>query len=119
MARILLVDDEESVLQSVGLLLGPEGHDVTSISNSEEAVDIIRSEEYDIMITDIRMAPVDGIQLINIAREIRPSMPLIVISAYTSDAVVKQCTDLGCIAYIKKPFSINDVINAVNQALTE
>ena len=117
MAKILLVDDEESVLKSVGVLLKTEGHDVTPVHESDKAVDLIRTESYDLMITDIRMAPVDGMELMRIAHDERPNMPLIVISAYAAEKTATQSYDLGCTAYIKKPFKIQEVLDAVHTAL--
>lgn len=117
MAKILLIDDEEQVLKSVGMLLEAQGHEVVPVRDSEKAEDKIRNTECDLIITDIRMAPVDGMQLLRFAAEVKPNVPAIVISAYTSEHTVKQCMNIGCKAYIKKPFQIQEVLDTVNAFL--
>ena len=70
MAKILLVDDEDSVLKTIGMLFRSEGHEVTPIREGAKAAELVKSpEKFDLLITDIRMAPVDGMQLIKLARQ--------------------------------------------------
>ena len=117
MARIVLIDDEAAVLQSIGIVLRSEGHTVVPINDSSKAEDVIKGGNYDLVITDIRMSPVDGMQILKLVHDSQPSKPIIVISAFGSDATVDQCAQLGCAAYIKKPFRIQEVLNAVDTAL--
>ena len=119
MARILLVDDEESVLRTVGMLFRSEGHEVVPIREGQKAIDMIKSEEqFDLLLADIRMDPVDGMQVIKMAHELRPAMPIVVISAYCSEKTVRQAISLGCCAYVKKPFKTEEVLEAARKALT-
>lgn len=119
MARILLVDDEESVLRTVGMLFRSEGHEVVPIREGQKAIDMIKSEEkFDLLLADIRMEPVDGMQVIKMAHELRPAMPIVVISAYCSEKTVRQAISLGCSAYVKKPFRTEEVLEAARKALT-
>lgn len=117
MAKALIVDDEESVLHTVGLLLKSEGHEVTATKDGAAAETLLKQEKFDLLITDIRMAPVDGMRLLQTAHSLSPVVPTIVISAYSSEAVRQQSYSLGCVSYITKPFRIQDVIAAVNKAL--
>ena len=118
MARILLVDDEESVLRTVGMLFRSEGHEVVPIREGQKAIDMIKSEEkFDLLLADIRMEPVDGMQVIKMAHELRPAMPIVVISAYCSEKTVRQAISLGCSAYVKKPFKTEEVLDAARKAL--
>ena len=119
MARLLLVDDEESVLRTVGMLFRSEGHEVVPIREGQKAIDMIKSEEqFDLLLADIRMEPVDGMQVIKMAHELRPAMPIVVISAYCSEKTVRQAISLGCCAYVKKPFKTEEVLEAARKALT-
>ncbi len=119
MARILLVDDEESVLRTVDMLFRSEGHEVVPIREGQKAIDMIKSEEkFDLLLADIRMEPVDGMQVIKMAHELRPAMPIVVISAYCSEKTVRQAISLGCSAYVKKPFRTEEVLEAARKALT-
>lgn len=118
MAKILLVDDEEIVLKSVGALLEGEGHTVTGRQSVPEALEAMESTVFDLLITDIRMAPVDGMELIRIVHQKTPGFPIIVISAYTSDKIMEKGYKMGCRAYLPKPFRIEDVLSAVDEALS-
>ena len=104
MSRILLVDDEQAILQSLSLLLKSEGHETTTITQGEMAKEALETDSFDLMITDIRMSPIDGMELLKIAQEYNPGMPSIVVSAYSSDEASDKAFELGCKAYIKKPF---------------
>lgn len=119
MAKILLVDDEESVLRTVGMLFRSEGHEVVPVRESEKAAEILKNspESFDVLLTDIRMAPIDGMEIIRLARKVRPQMSIVVISAYCSEKTVKQAMALGCTTYVKKPFKMDEVLNAVRYAL--
>lgn len=112
MARILIVDDEQIVLNSLSTLMKAEGHEVTATVEGEKAIELL-SEQFDLLITDLRMTPVDGIKILETAHDTAPNMPIIVISAYTSEATIEHCYELGCCAYIKKPFRIKEVMDAV------
>ncbi len=120
MARILLVDDDEPVLKALRLLFASEGHQVVPVKEGKRAFELIQSEEaFDVLVTDIRMAPPDGLQIIRLAREKRPQLPILVISAYYSPKDVKQAMDAGCAEYLKKPFKTDEVLNAVRRALSQ
>jgi DNA-binding NtrC family response regulator len=119
MARILLVDDEESVLRTVGMLFRAEGHEVVPIREGQKALELIKSAEpFDVLLADIRMEPVDGMQVIKLTHELRPKLPIVVISAYCSERTVRQAMSLGCTTYVKKPFKTEEVLEAVRKVLT-
>lgn len=116
MARILLVDDEQVVLDTVGTLLRSERHQVVPVREGSQAFDLIWSSElFDLLITDIRMSPVDGMQLIKVAREFRPNLPILVISAYLDSTTIQQVKKLGATDYVKKPFSTKDILSAIKR----
>lgn len=117
MARILLVDDEEIVLRSISALLAGEGHETVAKLSVSEALEAMEAAEFDLLITDIRMAPIDGMELIRIVHERKPGFPIIVISAYTADKVKDEGFKQGCTAYLPKPFRVQDVLDAVDSAL--
>ncbi|MBN2301268.1 MAG: response regulator [Lentisphaerae bacterium] len=119
MAKILMVDDEEAVLRSLAALLATDGHQVTSEMNGNRAIEILKSEQFDLLLTDLRMYPLDGMELMKFVRSEYPSMPVVVISAYGADNTVEKAKDLGCVAYVKKPFRIQEVLNAVKNAVAD
>ena len=117
MARILLIDDEESILKSLAALLGTAGHETMAARTGAEAMELIQAEAFDLVITDIRMAPMDGMELLRRAAEEKPELPVIVVSAFSSDKTVEQSFDHGSRAYIKKPFKVQDVLATVESVL--
>lgn len=117
MAKILLVDDEEIVLKSVSALLVGEGHETAMFTDVPSALEAFDADEFDLIITDIRMAPVDGMELIRTIRKDYPDFPIVVISAYTSDRIKDEGYRLGCNIYLSKPFRVDDVLNAVETSL--
>jgi two-component system, NtrC family, response regulator PilR len=119
MAKILVIDDDAAVLKSIGVLLKSEGHDTILELDSEKAVQSIKSKKYDLIITDIRMEPIDGIEILQLAHKLHPATPIVIVSAITAEETKKLGYSLGCKAYIKKPFKINEVVDAVREALSE
>ena len=101
------------------MLFRSEGHEVIPVRESEKAAEMLQSspESFDVLLTDIRMAPIDGMEIIRLARKVRPDMSIVVISAYCSEKTVKQAMALGCTTYVKKPFKTEEVLNAVRYAL--
>jgi len=118
MARILLVDDEGDLLETVGVLLKHEGHELIRTCDGAEALEYIRGlEPIDLLVTDIRMAPVNGLQLMEIAHRERPHLHIIVVSSYLDDETIQKAVDMGCSAYIKKPFMLRDILDPIREVL--
>ena len=119
MAQILLVDDEQSVLASVRALLRSQGHEVETAMDGEEAAQKLQQQDFDVLVTDIRMRPIDGVQLMRLARERSPDMGIVVISAMTSEKTIALSSEAGCQAYVKKPFMPSDLLEAVKGVLAQ
>jgi len=120
MSRIMIIDDDEDVLTTLRVLLKSEGHTVIPMTDGLEAMEYLRSlERIDLLLVDLRMAPVDGMELIRVAREVRPEMPILVVSAYLDENAIKRIEDLGCRGYIHKPFTAEKVVEQVQTILAE
>lgn len=117
MARILLVDDEDCILRTTAILLEAEGHSTVCVLNGSEALKQLDSADFDLMLTDIRMVPIDGMELIKLATTKRPKMPIVVVSAYCSEKFAREAQHLGAFKYIKKPFKIDEILKAVKESL--
>lgn len=118
MARILLVDDEAMVLSVLGAFLKAWGYDVVAMQDSTQALAALESSEpFDMLISDVRMVPVDGFQLLKVARRLRPGMPALVITGYGSDDVSQQARELGAAGYITKPFKPDSLLNTLESVL--
>lgn len=116
-ARLLLVDDEPSILSVLKALLSVEGFEVVAIHDGNQAVEAIRSQEFDLMISDIRMTPVTGMELLKLAYQLRPSMAVIMITAFGSIETAVEAVRMGAYDYITKPFKIDELLLTVKRAL--
>lgn len=119
---ILVIDDEELVIESLQKLLKKNGYDVALAKNSKEAMEKIKEVDFDLIVTDIRMPEVDGIEIIKNIREYlkvsgKKLIPEILITGYSSDESLKEAQDLKVADYIYKPFDIKDFLNAVKKHL--
>lgn len=117
MARILLVDDEPSILNVLSTLLKQERHDAVPARGGEKAMELIRTDRFDLMISDIRMAPVDGMELLKFARKERPGMAVIMLTAYGSVETAVEAMKEGAFDYVTKPFKVDELLITVERAL--
>jgi DNA-binding NtrC family response regulator len=117
MARILLVDDEPRMLSLMNSLLKAEGYEVMSVQDGNKARELLNAEVFDLLITDIRMTPVNGIELLKISRGVRPTMPVIILTAYGSVETAIEAMKLGSFDYVTKPFKMDELLITIQRAL--
>ncbi len=117
MARILLVDDEPSILSVLTTLMKSEGHDPVPVRGGDKAKDVLLSDYFDLMITDIRMDPVDGMELLKIAHRERPGMAVIMLTAYGSVETAVEAMKAGAFDYVTKPFKVDELLITVQRSL--
>ncbi len=108
-ARILVVDDEKDICMALNILLTKEGYAVTEAYNGEQALDRIRQENFDVVITDIKMEKLDGFEVLNQAQKMSPETAVIMMTAFASVVSAVEAMRAGATDYITKPF-INDEI---------
>ncbi len=117
MAKILLVDDEPSILSVLSVLLKAEGYEVVPCDGGEKAVELIKSTPFDLMISDIRMRPIDGMALLKLATENQPTMSVLMVTGYGTVETAVEALKLGAFDYITKPFKLDELIITVKRAL--
>src|SRR6266403_1778455 len=116
-ARVLIVDDEKSMRDLLSITLGKEGYEVLSAAGGEAAIETIRKESFDSIITDLRMPRVDGMQVLRAAKDVAPDTAVIVITAVASTETAVEAMKLGAYDYITKPFKLDEVSLIVRNAL--
>ncbi len=114
---ILIVDDEPSILQSLSGLLGDEGFEVMTAANGYEALQKIESEAPDLVLLDIWMPGLDGIETLKEIKTSYPNVQVIIITGHGTIETAVQSTKLGAYDFIEKPLSIDKVIVSINNAL--
>jgi signal transduction histidine kinase/CheY-like chemotaxis protein len=115
--RILVVDDEEIMLKLACDALRSQGHDVTGSSRPAEALDKLKHQKFDFILTDIKMPEMDGMELIQSAHRIDPSMGAIFMTGYASLDTAKRAIQEGAYDYILKPFDLQEIRSAVTRAI--
>lgn len=110
-ARILLVEDERDVRETIKLQLEAEGHDVTETESGNEALTMAKSSTFDIVLTDVMLPDLNGIQLVERLRHVSPCPVTVVMTGYGSVEMAVNAIKAGAVDFLSKPFSV-DVLSA-------
>lgn len=113
--RILVLDDDPVVCQSLRRILGAEGYEVKVTERGRDALDVVSGEDVDLLITDIRLPDIIGIEVLRETKIIKPSTDVVVITGYPTLQDAKEATRLGALEYIEKPFTPEFIRNAANR----
>jgi DNA-binding NtrC family response regulator len=117
MARVLLVDDEASLLAVLASVVKVEKHEVTSAVNGAQAIKLLEEASFDLVITDIRMSEMSGLDLLRHINQHYPDLPVIVITAFSSIETAREAKALGAFDYVPKPFKLEQFLVTLRQAL--
>ncbi|PXA04771.1 hypothetical protein DDZ13_06275 [Coraliomargarita sinensis] len=112
--RLLVVDDEEGPRQSLSMIFGDD-YDVTVASSGEEAIQLSKNAPFHVVITDIRMRGLSGIDVLREVKEIDSHTEVIVLTAYETLETARQAISLGASEYLKKPFDIDHIQKVVER----
>lgn len=115
--RILVVDDEETLRSFIGNVLKDEGYEVTEASSGEEALEKVKQISFDLMLTDVKMSGIDGIQLLKMVKHIDMDCIVIVMTGYASVETSVEAMKSGAADYITKPFNIDQIKIVVSKTL--
>jgi EAL domain-containing protein (putative c-di-GMP-specific phosphodiesterase class I) len=114
---VLVVDDEEAVLRLYARALGAAGFDVTPVSDSREAAKVIVEGEFDVIVSDISMPDLDGLQLLRKTREHDLDIPVILMTGAPALATAVKAVEVGALRYLVKPFHMTTLVQAVDEAV--
>ncbi|MBN1930314.1 MAG: sigma-54-dependent Fis family transcriptional regulator [Desulfobacterales bacterium] len=114
---ILIVDDEPSILQSLSGILSDEGFEIMTAANGYEALKIIDAESPDLVLLDIWMPGIDGIETLKEINQNNPLIQVIIITGHGTIETAVKATKLGAFDFIEKPLSIDKIIVTINNAL--
>jgi two-component system cell cycle sensor histidine kinase/response regulator CckA len=116
MGRVLLVEDEPVVLDLMTMILEDVGWTVHAYANGEAARAAFAGERPDVLVTDVVMAPGDGVQLAREARGQWPGLPVLFVSGYTPDHLTLFRRENPDAAFLRKPFDVEQLVAAVERA---
>jgi DNA-binding NtrC family response regulator len=118
--RILIVDDEEPILDVCSLILqGLADTEIVLEQRSSHAVERLRTEHFDVLLTDINMPEVTGIELLRIARHYQPHLSVLVFTGLPTVETAADSFRLGAVDYLEKPFAPQRLLAIVNRLLQE
>lgn len=115
MTKILVVDDELLVLATTSMGLQQEGYEVTQAYSGASALQICQQEKPDMVLLDIRMPALSGIEVAKVLHEL--SIPFIFLSAYSDEETIKSATAVGALGYLVKPLEISNIVPVIEVAL--
>ena len=115
--RVLTVDDEQVVCESIRRVLSDEGYRVSTSTSSREGLDLLRKEHFDLLLLDIKMPEMDGIELLRAARDVSPDTEVLIITGYATIETAVEAIKLGAFDYLEKPVSPPQLLVATARAL--
>ncbi len=116
-SRILIVDDEQIALRNLDHIMKKEGYEVTATQSGTNALKLIEEQQFDLVLTDLKMEKVDGNQILRRSKEISPDTEVIMITGYASLQSAIMAIKKGAYDYITKPFKLDEVRKVVKEAL--
>jgi len=108
--RILVVDDDRRLARTLVDILTVKGHQAEAAYSGPEALDRVKQEQFDCVLTDIRMPEMNGVELHRAIREAQPQVPVVLMTAYSSDKLVQEGLEQGALATLTKPLDINNLL---------
>jgi two-component system response regulator PilR (NtrC family) len=115
--NILIVDDEKTIRESVSLVLDEEGYDTEMAATGDDAIKMLNESDYDVLITDLKMPGMDGMELVKNSLKICPQTSVIIITAHASVESAIEALRMGAFDYILKPFDFDDLILKVQRLI--
>ncbi len=112
--RILIVDDEEGIRESLKLIL-ENNYDLFFAKNGQECIDVLKSEEINLLLLDIKMPKISGFDILKEIKKIKPFIKVIIVTGYKSVETATEAAKLGAVDYILKPFSSQEILEKVKK----
>lgn len=117
MAKFLIVDDEQGIRQLLTLVFERAGHSVRTADNGRRALVLLREEPADLIISDVKMPDIGGIELLRAARELLPDVGVVMMTAFATVETAREAFKLGADDFIQKPFDVDELKLIVTKAL--
>jgi len=117
--KVLLIDDEKGFADILTKRLNKRNMDVTPVYTGIEAVQIIRKQDFDVAVLDLKMEDMDGIEVLKIFKKAYPEMAVIMLTGHGSEQAAKEGIEFGAFDYLTKPCELEDLIKKILEAKAE
>lgn len=115
--KVLIVDDQNGIRILLMEVFSNEGYDVYQAPNGKIALEIVKKQSPDLMLLDMKIPGMDGLDILKHAKKIDPDVKVIMMTAYGELDLIKEATDYGALMHFMKPFDIDELRDAVNKQL--
>jgi DNA-binding NtrC family response regulator len=112
--KILVIDDEDIVRISVSRALAPEGYEIKTVKDGSEGMKQLEQEEFDLVLTDLKMPNMDGIEVLSNIKNRWPKTDVVIVTGYQTVETAVKAIKLGAADYIEKPFTPDSLIATVS-----
>ncbi len=117
MSQILIIDDEKAIRKTLSEILSYEGYKIDDAENGEEGLKKIKEKNYDVILCDIKMPKVDGLEFLEKAKETNPDVPIIMISGHGTIETAVEAVKKGAFDYVAKPPDLNRLLITIRNAM--
>src|ERR1700761_2747969 len=117
MSNILIIDDEKAIRKTLSEILSYEGYKIDEAGDGEEGLKKVKEKEYDVILCDIKMPKIDGIEFLEKAKETNPDIPIIMISGHGTIETAVEAVKKGAYDYISKPPDLNRLLITIRNAM--
>lgn len=115
--RIMVVDDDPTVLKSCGRVLEPEGFEVRLVPSADEALEAMRQADFALLLIDVKMPTHDGMYLMREIKKEWPDKPIILMSGYDTTQTVEEALEMGAATFVPKPFTPDELLDAIHKVM--
>jgi DNA-binding NtrC family response regulator len=117
LSHILIVDDEEDLASTLAERLELRGFQVTAVTSGAEALDVVSANRFSVLILDVKMPGIGGLELMTRIKQEQPDLPVILFTGHSSLADAQKGIDEGAFAYLQKPIKIDKLVETVKDAI--
>jgi DNA-binding NtrC family response regulator len=114
--RVLVIDDETVICDACDLVLSEKGHKVTARENGKTGLDAVREGSYDVLLLDMKLPDIDGMDILKVVQDEKPELCTIVMTGYSSISNAVQAMREGADNYLAKPFTEDELLQAIEES---
>jgi DNA-binding NtrC family response regulator len=117
--RLLLVDDEIGYLEVLSKRFSKRNIDVTTASSGQEAIQLLRRNDFDVAVVDLKMTDMDGIEVLKVFKKMDPELEIIILTGHGSEQAAREGIEQGAFDYLTKPCDLQSLLDIINAAYSQ